>query len=418
MERVRPLDGTSGSPRRRSGVVAGVAAIAAAIAAGILLSGGVTPETIPPNADERALASVRAFESALAADLEDIDGTVAADWLAFEMPGLELVVPWRSDRDGLADALGFYAGVAAVDLGPCRAEDPRTGERAAAVVQCPGVRVGGVVMDAIGVTDTPLDVSLSVGDDGVVALLASTRPPNATMDYCIWAEAELPALAEGAFDRSCNLDVRSDPRAHVEMATAFVAAGRPSHDPAAAGARLATNAVAAFEARLAAADRPAAPFDRDWITIRFPGLLPDELAPPFPTLSEFLSWSAVVYDVELGGCEPPQRYTDRTLLVACPGATWGGPLPTTLGLTSVQQPVSFLVTGDEISGVFGESVPTLTAAFEELCRSLQAAAPTRTAEVLSEGCVPKYSEQAGRLLLALAAEPGRSPIEPEPTSEG
>jgi hypothetical protein len=402
MERVRPIGETPPAQRRPSLGAVALVTVAGLIAAGVVFAGAPEPVEIPPSIEDEALASVRAFEAALAGDDQAMEAFVASDWLAFELPGLELVAPWRGADDHLDAILAFYGGIANVSLGACDTAAATTGDRATTIVRCRSARIGGTVMEAMGVPDAPLDVSFSVGADGVVAFYTPMGAATSAVDYCVWAEDSLPELSAGAFDDRCFPAVTSDPSVHVEMAAAFVVAGRPGRDPADKAARLALATVDAFEGRLASGDDPAEVFDRDWSTVRFPGLVPDELTPPFPALSDFLEWSAAVYDVELGSCLPTRFYEPATQRIECPEARWGGPLPAALGLDTVAQPVSFLVTGPEISGVFGRSASSLIDAFHGLCRDLQATTPVLAAQVFSDECVPVFSADAGRTLVALA----------------
>jgi hypothetical protein len=381
-----------------------VAVVAAAglLAAAVVFTGAPEPVEIPPSIEDEAMASVRAFEAALAGADRPVAGFVASDWLAFDLPGLELVAPWRGARDRLGATLSFYGGIANVALGDCDTEAATTGDRATTIVRCPSARFGGTVMEAVGIPADSLDVSFSVGAEGVVALYTPMGTASRTVDYCVWAQDNLPALATAAFDDECFPAVTSDPETHTAMAAAFIDAGRPTRDPADKAARLALAAVDAFESRLALEDDPADVFNRDWSTVRFPGLVPEELTHPFPALSDFLDWSAAVYEIELGACVPTRFYAPATQRVECPEATWSGPLPAALGLGEVAHPVAFLVTGPEISGVFGRSAMGLIDTFDDLCRDLQAATPALAAEVLSDDCVPVFTAEAGRKLVELA----------------
>ena len=413
------IGGPGGGPRRArralppllvaAGALVGLVAVLV-VAGGEGTVGDPTTVTIPegladdldPGATE-ALRLVRSFEEAFAAgDPDRAAGLVADAWYYLEVPGTARAL--RSFRPtGTPDAaIDFAVASAELDLGPCLGAPASTGRRAEYTVVCPEAIVGGRYPSALGRAGDGQRVVFGVAADRIVSIFWSAYADrgNRVDAYCGFALEDTAAAA--AFDRQClPVEDAGSVAIHRDLAGRYLRAGRPLPDDAAFAESLAFETVAGFFAAHDSGEGALRYLDGDFVVVRFPGLVVDVAAPPFPLMSEFLEWSEVVYRIDPGPCRRDSSDGGAFIRVDCPEATWSGPLVAALGLDPVVQPIGLLVDGAEITGIYGDTHPGLRAAILELCRRLGGRG--EAAPLFDPGCRPVYAAAAARALLAAAS---------------
>ena len=128
-----------------------------------------------------------------------------------------------------------------------------------------------------------------------------------------------------------------------------------------------------------------------------------------PELDEFLTWSKVVYRVDLGSCVVDGSAAPRAFGGECPDAEWSGPLLAALTLDAIRQRVSFGVEAATVRSMAGPTDPALLAGWERFCEWARATRPASASAVLVDGCEPAYTTEAARALLMLVAEYAADP---------
>lgn len=349
--------------------------------------------------DEAAGAAADLAKELRLDDRDGVDALLADDWIHVELPGTLAAVADGQSRQ----AIEFALGVADVDLGGCR-PDPRivSGIVDARAV-CDQVAVHGAYPEAYGLAGGDQTVFIGVVDERIVSLFWSGQPVDALSigAVCSFAQETMPDEASVAFGSGC-LPVESPEAAaaHIAIAEAYLAAGSPRDTQQLIEERHARSLVD----RVVAAYRDDADPSRyvgsdDAVSI-MPGLLVDRDDPPFPTMAAALVWSALVFDIDVGACRTERL--GSLIRVACPEATWQGPLVAALGLGPVAQPVDFYVEGQRIIIIEGDTAPELRSAFADLCGWGASRLPEVSGRAFERGCVPRHDDSGARALLTLA----------------
>jgi hypothetical protein len=356
----------------------------------------------PPPSDrrlnEQALDAVSHLERAL--DEDDVGavmGLLAPEWAVLDLPGSVRQVLPPGDP---ADQLRLYVETVDIDLAACEAEpaaDPVT-----RLVRC-DARVVGALPAAIGHASAG-EVIVGVDRDSIVSVFRELRvdEEDASLFYCIWAEVDHPEMAADAFDINCS--PIGSAAVHNRLAAMYVDAGRPAPTAQEFTSRVAVGVVIAVEGFQHDPDTLARIFSNDSPLVRYPGLLPAELRSPFPSVREYLAWSDVVYEVELGDCEIGARLQSGGYRVECSEARWAGALVTHLGLQPIEQPVSFFVEEGLISGVVGTTSGVLDGAVAELCQWARRNREDQAGTAFRADCAPQYTPEGAAEILALAGE--------------
>jgi len=368
----------------------------AALAALLLLVSfnGTSPSN--ERLSDQALDAVSDLEKAL--DEDDVAGVIdllAPEWAVLDLPGSVRQVLPTSDPP---KALELYAETVELDFAGCDAEpaaDPLTH-----LVQC-DARVSGDLPLAFGYDDAT-EVLVGVSDDAILSVFQAPVPEGAGSDYCIWAKLKHTDVAADAFDISCY--PIGDPAVHTQLAALFVEEGRPELPVIEADSASIVEFVETFQHD---PQSLTSIFAEDWPLVRYPGLLPIQPRPPFPKVSEYLAWSDVAYEVELGPCEVTARLQNGGLRVECPEAGWSGPLVANLGLEPVAQPIGFFIEDGSITGVVGTTSPVLDDAVIGLCTWANSNRIDRAAIAFRADCTPHYSPEGAAEIVALAEDSTR-----------
>jgi len=354
---------------------------------------------IPPSddqLDDLVLDVVSKLELAL--DNDDVASAfdlLAPEWVVVGLPGsVQPIVPGADETA----ALQFYVETVAIDLTACEAESAEP--PITHLVRC-GAVVEGDLPAALGYPRF-FEVTMGVDDNEIVSVFGrSDRNDALSNGYCVWAGVEHAEVAAAAFDISCH--PVGDPTAHNLLASLYVEAGRPTPLAADLEARMSVGLVLGIESFQ---HRPAtlvSIFADDWRLVRYPGLVPASLRAPHPAVSEYLAWSDVAYEVELGACEIAARLPSGGFGVECPEARWGGSLVANLNLEPVHQPIGFFTESGVITGVMGTTSPVLDDAVADLCVWAQANSARQGTAAFREDCAPHYTPAGAREIVALAA---------------
>ncbi|RPI25508.1 MAG: hypothetical protein EHM57_01440 [Actinobacteria bacterium] len=340
----------------------------------------VEDRTTVPGAED----AVRAFFAALGEkDVETAFGLLAADRSYVVLPGLSDPI---GPDDPAGPALGFFAGVAATEVGECDEVRSLRTDAAGSVVRCSLVVISDYRAD-LGLDDS-IGIVSAVVIGGVLRSVMATvddrRPPFEL--YCVWARDVDPTTATAAFDDRCRpVETAETAPVHLRLAAAF-AETTPTQDPSP------LTVVDAFARIHNAGGAPIQLFEEPFRVVTFPGVPVADPRWPFPELEDYLEWSSTVYDLDLGPCvvEPRSGLT----AVICDDAMLAGPLPRGLGLGPVDLPIQFYVRGGRIAGISGRSPAVLTSAFADLCEESGSAAT-----FLKGGCTPRYDAVSAKALL-------------------
>jgi hypothetical protein len=384
----------SGGRRRPGTAIAALGCLAAFLA--LLSQNGLAPSQ--QRVSDQALEIVSDLEAALdGGDVGAVMGLLARDWVVLDLPGsVQQVLPVGSQ----SDELQLYVETVDIDLAACEAEPGS--EPVTQLVHCEAAFAGDLPA-AIGFRGSA-EVVVGVNADRIVSVFQDSDPGLAAgyLDYCIWAEIAHPEMAADAFDITCH--PKAEASLHNHLAAAYVAAGRPAPTAEEFESRRSVGIVAAVEASQHEPRNLAEIFSNDWPLVRYPGLLPAELRSPFPAVSEYLAWSDVVYQVELGRCEVGSRLHSGGYRVECPAARWGGALVASLGLEPIAQPVDFFVEDGLITGIVGTTSKVLDGAAAALCQWAQTNRADRAAIAFRADCAPHYTPQGAIEIVALAQD--------------
>jgi hypothetical protein len=400
-------------PRPRRGV-------ALAVLVGTVLVGGFlfvlapaqrppAPDPDPPIVVQPETTAIRAVERLVAAidtgDVAGVEGTLAVGWVGIQLPGTtsDFLEP-TTDPDVFLNAIAFNG--AAVDLVPAGCEAERQTGPVDHLVRCV-VEVTGPLPAALG---HPQFIEIRAGTlaGDVLSLYHDGLTPQA-VDYCVWASGEYPEMAATAFGPRCH-PVASPEVAtvHGQMATEYLAAGVPSQSADTREAVTIPRVLAGFERlynedALGGSGEEFSLFANTGPVTQFPGLLPDplEMRSPFPTMPEFLIWSARSYDVALGACTIGQRYDFGGVEVSCPDAIWDGPLVSGLGLLPVGQPIEFVITDGKITHTFGETDAGLAEAADHFCTRTREDRNPFAALAFRSDCTPRYTVEAADAFIGM-----------------
>lgn len=385
-------------PEHRRGARWGIALGAVAALAALLLLvsfNGTSPSN--ERLSDQALDAVADLEKAVdEGDAAGVIDLLAPGWAVLDLPGSTQQVVPTSDQPR---ALQLYVETVELDFGGCEAEpaaDPLTH-----LVQCDAT-VTGDLPKAFGY-ENATEVLVGVNGEAIVSVFQAPVPADAGSDYCVWAKLEHTHTAVDAFDINCYPIGGSS--VHNQLAARFVEAGRPELPVIEADSASIVLFVETFQHD---PQSLASIFAQDWPLVRYPGLLPIQPSPPFPKVSEYLAWSDLAYEVELGTCEVTARLQNGGLRVECPEARWGGPLVTSLGLGSVAQQIGFFVEDGAITGVVGTTSPILDEAVIGLCKWADSNRVGRVAIAFRADCTPHYTPEGAAEIVALAADRIRS----------
>lgn len=373
-----------------------ISAMAALAVVLVILSFNETPPSEERLSDQ-ALDAVSDLEAALDdGDVAAVENLLAPEWVVLDLPGSgQRILPGRE----ASGAIQFYVETVDIDVAGCEVE-PAT-EPITHLVECE-FSVGGDLAVALGY-ESAAGVKVGVDGDEIVSLFQESDKDVAPGgDYCIWAEVERPDDAIGAFDLKCL--PTGDASVHQRLAAEFVKAGRPEPSAEELESRGSVGLVAAMEAFQHDPKELATIFLEDWPLVRYPGLMPGRLRPPFPSVSEYLAWSDVAYEVELGSCEVATRMRNGGFEIECPEAWWSGALVANLGLDPISQPIGFYVDDARITGVSGNTSPTLETAVVGLCKWARANRVDRAAIAFRADCAPNYTPDGATEIVALAED--------------
>lgn len=392
-----PADASEHQDRRRpraSPIIGALAGLAAFLA--VLSLSGLSPSD--QRLTDQALDVVSRLETALDADdVEAVMELLATEWAVLDLPGsVQQVLPVGSE----SDQLRLYVNTVDIDLAGCEAEGGS--HPVTALVRC-DASVFGDLPAALGHGGSA-DVVVGVHGDKIVSAFRNVHPDEASgrLNYCIWAEAGRPELAANAFDVGCH--PRGDASVHNRLAAMYVAAGKPPPAAEELESRRSLGTVAAIEGSQHDPEALATVFSNDWPLVRYPGLLPTELRSPFPAVSEYLAWSDLVYEVELGQCDIAARLGNGGFRVECPEARWGGALVANLGLESVAQPVAFFVEEGSITGSVGTTGAALDSAVVGLCNWARRNQVDGAGIAFRDDCAPHYTPEGAAEIVTLAEE--------------
>lgn len=331
-----------------------------------------------------AETAVRGFFAALGSgEVDDAMAWLDADHSLLVLPGLSNVV---TSGDRVRDRLGFLSVVAGIEVGRCTAVRTSMLTEARSSARCTIV-VDSDYRSALGLAEAAGTVTAVAEGDRLRSIAAIDDRLGGFIDYCVWA---LDADAEGVdalFDDRClPVETAATAAEHLALAAAYAERGHEAADP--------IRIVEAFVRIHNTGASPIGMFGSTYRVATFPGVPIESPHWPFPDLADYLEWSGVVYDFDIGACVASERSGAGLVAVDCASARLGGPLPQRLGLDPVPTPIRFFVEDGRIAGVSGRSPQALIDAFASQCTTL------RGASVLGAGCTPLYDAASAEALLA------------------